>query len=140
MLPYAGHDIDIQGYNVERADLTGIDKLWKALSSTGNDIAATVTGGEPRGTVLSHFKDVVAGVSVVTGIPAGNIWRDVESVLRSFAQNTNNAGMEYLITATLYNPENESNRRYYYDMLYKYRNDDKVYEALKKSSYRRTRV
>ena len=133
MLPYARDIISIfQGYDVERADLTGIDKLWKALASTGTDIAATVTGGEPRGTVISHLKDVVAGLSVVTGIPAGNIWRDVESVLRSFAQNTNNAGMEYLIAASLYNPKNDASRKYYYGLLYKYGDDDKVYEALKK--------
>lgn len=133
MLPYARDMISIfQGYDVERADLTGIDKLWKALASTGNDIVAAVSGGEPRGTAILRLKDVVAGLSVVTGIPAGNIWRDVESILRSYAQYTTNAGLEYLFTATLYNPENDSNRRYYYDLLYRYRDDDKAYEALKK--------
>lgn len=133
MLPYARDMISIfQGYDVERADLTGIDKLWKSLSSTVNDVAAAVSGGEPRGTVILHIKDVVAGLSVVTGIPAGNIWRDIESVLRSFAQNTGNADLEYLFTAALYNPENDSNRRYYYDLLFKYREDDKVYTDIKK--------
>lgn len=132
MLPYVRDAVSIlQGYGVERPDYVGIADVYNALKSLYDDVTGIAKGESARGTAMLHTKRMTEALSSVTGIPAGNIWREFESSVRTFARLTNNAGMEYLVTAALYNPENDSNRRYYYDLLYKYRNDDKVYEALK---------
>lgn len=120
-----------EGYDVTRTDLTGAAKMVKALLSLGSDTVKVLQGGEATGTILSHLKDITTGISYILGVPANNVWRDFEGVIRKFAQTTDSAGLEYLITVSLYNPANTGNRTYYYNMLSKYQDDEDVYAALK---------
>lgn len=133
MIPYF-RDLSslFQGYDIQRTDLAGVGKIFDALRSLKGDIELAANGNAPKGTALLHTKNMVAALSQVLGVPVGNVWRDFESIMMSAAEASGNAAMEYLMTVSMYNPENAQNRKYYYDMLDKYRDDKDVFEKLSK--------
>ena len=64
----------IGGYDVNRSDMDAISSL----------VSATLNLFSDKRTTYAKVRDMVGAVSVFTGIPVKNLWRDAEGILRTF--------------------------------------------------------
>lgn len=121
-----------EGYDAQRMDMAGAEKLVSAVKNLYADGARLIMGETMHESVYGHLINVATGLSYVTGMPASNVIRDVESIVRRFAEATGNADLEFAMAAMLNNPEYKGDRSTFYDLLYKYRNDDDAYNKIKR--------
>lgn len=109
----------IRGFKTGRMDMQvivkGLDAAKKAFQAASGD------GITP----YMATKSVVEALSMFSGVPAYNVLRDVESAVRKAAQATDNYYAEYAYTKVLYDVRKQSNRKRFYDVMYKaYRKGD----------------
>ena len=63
-----------QGYDLDRTDMVGIKELIDSFAYWESETA----------TKYYALKKTVAAISTVTGIPVGNVWREVESAAKTY--------------------------------------------------------
>lgn len=83
LIPYVKDGISIvQGYDVDRMDTQGISNMIQSVT----DIQKYFLGSGTK-TGYGVFRSVIRGLSQVTGMPAYNIMREVETIHNAFLPN-----------------------------------------------------
>lgn len=114
----------IQGYDVSRMDMDGVDKT---VAAAANLIKAM--NGNGKQTLLGASINMLAEFGKVIGIPVANLKREIMSVAMTTAIESDSYLLEYYLRRTFYKPT--ENGPMYYDILYSaYQNDQEAYELL----------
>lgn len=113
-LPYA-KDIKslVQGYSVERLDISGIADLINAGETVLDNLR-----GEGARTWPYTVKQLATAGSKLFGISASNILRDVWGIARSVAVETGSIEVQYEMEKAIYKIANEKNKGKFYDILF----------------------
>lgn len=97
----------IGGYDVNRSDMDAISSL----------VSATLNLFSDKRTTYAKVRDMVGAVSVFTGIPVRNLWRDAEGILRTVGVNVpataNSAASAAGALEEAYEALTEGNRKAY---------------------------
>lgn len=124
-IPYAKDAFSLlEGYDVSRMDMESISEvinsakaLKKAMDGNG---AQSI-----RGATINFINDVARAF----GIPAANIKRDVYSIVRTYAQESNNYLFEYELSK--WEKSLNGNKSHYISILYDaFKNDPEAYEII----------
>ena len=124
-IPYAKDAASLfAGYDVSRMDMESISEiinsakaLKKAIDGNGSQSV--------RGATINFINDVARAF----GIPAANIKRDVYSVVRTYAQESNNYLFEYEFSK--WEKSLDGNKSHYISILYDaFKNDPEAYEII----------
>lgn len=114
----------LAGYDVSRMDMESISEvinsakaLKKAMDGNGSQSI--------RGATINFINDVARAF----GIPAANIKRDVYSIVRTYAQESNNYLFEYELSK--WEKSLNGNKSHYISILYDaFKNDPEAYEII----------
>ena len=121
----------IQGYDVTRMDMDGIESAIKAV----NNFTKAVSG-DGKYTIASASANVFAELSRLFGLPVANIKRDVLAAVQTFANETDNYLLQYRIDKALYNLNFATNKSSFMVTLYgAYKNDPEAYDIIYKDMY-----
>jgi hypothetical protein len=105
----------LQGYTVDRMDASVIDDIIKATRAM---IASA--NGDGKKTMAYSAKQVIASVSKVFGISVANAGRDVWSLARTIASETDNVRMMYEMEKAIYRIDKSAgNRKRWCELLYR---------------------
>ena len=116
----------LQGYDVKRMDLESISKVL-----TAGQGALRALQGNGKNTRASAFATLFAEVSRLFGLPVANLKRDVQAVVNTVANETDNYLLQYRMDKAMLDINYDGNRRNFLDLLYKaYENDREAYEIM----------
>lgn len=116
----------LQGYDVKRMDLESISKVL-----TAGQGALRALQGNGKNTRASAFATLFAEVSRLFGLPVANLKRDVQAVVNTVANETDNYLLQYRMDKAMLDINYDGNRKNFLDLLYKaYKNDREVYEIM----------
>ena len=73
----------MQGYDVERTDMSIVKDVWEEVT----DIADKLVNGEFGG--VDDWHTVATLIGDVTGVPVGNVIRDIDGIVRTYLPETN---------------------------------------------------
>ena len=108
----------LSGYDFTRIDMQWLSDCADALIELNDFVTAKVNGEEPKTTSFSILKDTMKGLSYLTGIPAYNIERDLESLCRTIMQKTGNKYAEYVMLKMFHNIKNEKKQGIFKQFIY----------------------
>lgn len=116
----------LQGYDVKRMDLESISKVL-----TAGQGALRALQGNGKNTRASAFATLFAEVSRLFGLPVANLKRDVQAVVNTVANETDNYLLQYRMDKAMLDINYDGNRKNFLDLLYKaYENDREAYEIM----------
>lgn len=116
----------LQGYDVKRMDLESISKVL-----TAGQGALRALQGNGKNTRASAFATLFAEVSRLLGLPVANLKRDVQAVVNTAANETDNYLLQYRMDKAMLDINYDGNRKNFLDLLYKaYENDREAYEIM----------
>lgn len=116
----------LQGYDVKRMDLESISKVL-----TAGQGALRALQGNGKNTRASAFATLFAEVSRLFGLPVANLKRDVQAVVNTAANETDNYLLQYRMDKAMLDINYDGNRKNFLDLLYKaYENDREAYEIM----------
>lgn len=116
----------LQGYDVKRMDLESISKVL-----TAGQGALRALQGNGKNTRASAFATLFAEVSRLLGLPVANLKRDVQAVVNTVANETDNYLLQYRMDKAMLDINYDGNRKNFLDLLYKaYENDREAYEIM----------
>ena len=122
----------IQGYDVTRMDMDGIESTIKAV----NNFTKAVNG-DGKYTIANASANVFAELSRLLGLPVANIKRDVLAAVQTIANETDNYLLQYRIDRALYNLNFATNKSSFMVTLYEaYKNDQEAYDIIYKDMYK----
>lgn len=104
----------LQGYDVTRTEMEIISDLIEA----GQTAAQSADGGGKKTRVFA-VKELLAAGAKVFGIPVGNLTRDIWSLVRSIAVESDNIPLQYEMEKAIFNITNVSNQGRYCDILFR---------------------
>lgn len=121
-VPYI-RDIEsvIQGFDVERSDLTGISDLVQAA----NKMVKAVDGTGKDSTLSAGMTLARKGASAI-GLPVDNLLRDVTAIYNTIIWATGQHELAYNLDKLMLPIDRDSNSNTYYDTLYRAMMDDPV--------------
>lgn len=117
----------VQGYDVERSDISVISDLWKAWNQLSSDKLST----------YRKVENFAGSIAQLFGLPVRNIMRDARGLyqtVNSFmnGQKTTEAGVKYAIKGALTNQTVSDGQQLYEAML----NDDEAHAARVRSRFK----
>lgn len=104
----------IQGYSVDRMDMSAVSDFIDAASTFAKNI-----GGDGRYTQAYAAKQLLAAASKVFGVSAFNVTRDAWGIARTAAVEAGDVWAQYQMEKAIYNISSESNKNRYMDILYR---------------------
>lgn len=104
----------LQGYDVSRTDMEIISDIVDA-----SELFISSAGGGGSKTIAYAVKSLLAAMAKLFGIPVSNLTRDIWSIARSTAVETDNIPLQYEMEKAIYNITNERNKGRYYDILFR---------------------
>lgn len=104
----------LQGYDVSRTDMEIISDIVDA-----SELFISSAGGGGSKTTAYAVKSLLAAMAKLFGIPVSNLTRDIWSIARSTAVETDNIPLQYEMEKAIYNITNERNKGRYYDILFR---------------------
>lgn len=125
-IPYAKDVLSlIQGYDVKRTDMQVMADLID-----GTKAMVKALKGEGKRTVVDTVTAFAAAMASLTGLPAGNIKRDLMGLVNTFAVETDNYVLQYELDRLVYRPAENKSRNM--DVLWRaFRNDGEQYEIVR---------
>jgi hypothetical protein len=116
----------VQGYDISRMDMALVEEAVKA--ATNMQKAMNDEGGK---TIVGASVDMMVALSKLTGIPVGNIKRDVESVINTIASESDNYLLQYRMEKAVKSIDYSGNKKQFMAILYgAYTNDKEAYEII----------
>lgn len=104
----------LQGYDVSRTDMEIISDIVDA-----SELFISSAGGGGSKTTAYAVKSLLAAMAKLFGTPVSNLTRDIWSIARSTAVETDNIPLQYEMEKAIYNITNERNKGRYYDILFR---------------------
>ncbi len=109
----------IQGFDVERSDLTGVSDLVQAANKMAKAIDGTGKDSE-----LSAGLALARKAASAIGLPIDNLARDVTAICNSVIWGTGQHEMAYEIDKIMLPIGRDANKNFYFDSLYRVMMDD----------------
>ena len=114
MVPYLRDILSIlQGYDVERMDLSAVASFFSAVQNMGKAI-----NGEGRYTVLGAGANLLAELARLTGLPVATVKRDALAVARTIGVETEDWRFQYQLERALNSVVYSGNRKEFYDIAF----------------------
>ncbi len=120
----------LQGYSVERMDISAIGDFLQAAELFISD----------KRTKPYAVKQLAATAAKLFGVSAGNVLRDVWSIARTYAIETDNIMLQYEMEKSIYSLSSQNNQNRYIDLLFLAKEKDPeayeiIYDQLLQSGY-----
>lgn len=119
----------IKGYEVKRTDMQIFSDIVNAAKTFNDSVF-----GDGKKTIAYATKELVAAGAKLFGLPASNIFREIESMARTIVDATGSAPARFEMEKAIYKVTNKGNRSRYVSILF---------DALKQGdieSYKRMRA
>ena len=114
MVPYLRDILSIlQGYDVERMDLSAVASFFSAVQNMGKAI-----NGEGRYTVLGAGANLLAELARLTGLPVATVKRDALAVARTIGVEAEDWRFQYQLERALNSVVYSGNRKEFYDIAF----------------------